>query len=191
MRIPVVAVLALSLLACTQDQAAGPSSKALEPPVVAADQAPAPAADAAGPAKAYTVDFPTLDLPTLAGGRYVLAEQRGKWVVVNFWATWCAPCIKEMPELSAMHAMRSNVAVVGLAYEDTSADALRSFLEERPVTYPIVIADPYDPPADFATPRGLPMTYLLDPAGKVVHQFLGPITAADIEAKITELGGTP
>ena len=182
--IPFLAVAVLTLAAC--NPGADPAAKAVDP-------APAPTAPAAStePVQVQTADFPSLDLPTVDGGRYVLAEQRGKWVVVNFWATWCAPCIKEMPELSAMHTMRSNVAVVGLAYEDTTPEALRAFLQARPVTYPIVIADPYDPPADFATPRGLPMTYLIDPAGKVVHPFLGPVTAAQIEEKITELGGTP
>jgi Peroxiredoxin len=134
------------------------------------------------------VDFPNLDLPTIDGGRYVLAEQRGKWVVVNFWATWCAPCLKEMPELSALHSMRENIRVVGLAYEETTPEALQAFLAERPVTYPVVIADPYAPPADFATPRGLPMTFLINPQGRVVHHFLGPVTAAQIEQQIQQQG---
>ena len=184
--IPFVALAALGLAGCNPGTAPAPNAAADTAPA----QQAAPAASAE-PVQVQTVDFPSLDLPTVDGGRYVLAEQRGKWVVVNFWATWCAPCLKEMPELSAMHSMRSNVAVVGLAYDDTSAEQLRSFLQQRPVTYPIVIADPYDPPADFATPRGLPMTYLIDPSGKVVHPFLGPVTAAQIEEKITELGGTP
>ena len=104
-------------------------------------------------------------------------------MVVNFWATWCAPCRKEMPELSALHAMRSNIEVVGLAYEDIAAPEMQSFLAKHPVTYPIVIVDPFDPPADFATPRGLPLTHLLDPQGKLAHTFLGPVTAADIESR--------
>ena len=180
----------LALAGCGQQPAADTAQPAAEAEPAAAGQAAAPE-QPAEPVQTYTVDFPSLDLPTIDGGRYVLAEQRGKWVVVNFWATWCAPCIKEMPELSAMHALRSNVTVVGLAYEDTTVEALLQFLQQRPVTYPIVIADPYNPPADFATPRGLPLTYLLDPNGKLAHQFLGPITALQIEQKITELGGTP
>ena len=106
------------------------------------------------------------------GSDYDLAAHRGKWVVVNFWATWCAPCRKEMPELSALHAMRSNIEVVGLAYEDIEVPEMQSFLTKHPVTYPIVIVDPFDPPADFATPRGLPLTHLLDPQGKLAHTFL-------------------
>lgn len=180
------ALATLLLAACTPSAPSAPDAgkdTAAAPATVTAPEQPV--------AKATTAAVPTLDLPTIDGGRYVLAEKRGKWVVVNFWATWCAPCIKEMPELSAMHTLRANVEVVGLAYEDTTAEDLLAFLQQRPVTYPVAIADPYDPPADFATPRGLPTTYLINPEGEVVHHFLGPVTAADIELKITEAGGTP
>src|SRR3546814_7901234 len=66
---------------------------------------------------------------------------------------------------------------------------LRTFLEKHPVVYPIAVVDVYDPPADFATPRGLPMTYLIAPGGKVAKQFLGPVTAKDIEGAIAAAGG--
>ena len=105
-------------------------------------------------------------------------------MVLNFWATWCAPCLKEMPELSALDAMRENVEVVGLAYEDIEPADMRAFLERHPVVYPIAIVDTYDPPKDFDTPRGLPTTYLIAPDGTVAKKFLGPVTAREIEAEI-------
>ena len=134
-------------------------------------------------------EHPALRVATLDHGDYDVAERRGKWVVVNFWATWCAPCLKEMPELSALDAMNEHIEVIGLAYEDIDVAAMREFLESHPVVYPIAIIDVYDPPADFETPRGLPMTYLLAPDGKVAERFLGPVTAADIERVIAASGG--
>lgn len=124
-----------------------------------------------------------------AGGRHSLLDLKGQVAVVNFWATWCAPCREEMPELSALASMREHIEVIGLAYEDIEEDALRGFLDQYPVTYPIAIIDVYDPPADFDTPRGLPMTYLIAPDGSVARQFLGPISAHDIEVAIAEAGG--
>ena len=134
-------------------------------------------------------EHPALRVATLDHGDYDVAERRGKWVVVNFWATWCAPCLKEMPELSALDAMNEHIEVIGLAYEDIDVAAMREFLDSHPVAYPIAIIDVYDPPADFETPRGLPMTYLLAPDGKVAERFLGPVTAADIERVIAASGG--
>ncbi|WP_396616882.1 TlpA family protein disulfide reductase [Lysobacter soli] len=135
------------------------------------------------------VEVPKLVIATVDGKQYDLAARRGKWVVVNFWATWCKPCLKEMPELSALDAMREHVEVLGLAYEDISADDMKVFLKLHPVVYPIAVVDTFNPPADFATPRGLPMTYLIAPDGRVADKFLGPVTAKDIEAAIAKAGG--
>ncbi|WP_369976756.1 TlpA family protein disulfide reductase [Xanthomonas bundabergensis] len=163
------------------------------PAVPTAPAAPAaPTASAAGAGAQVvqeTKPQPTLKVKAVDGSDYDLAAHRGQWVVVNFWATWCAPCLKEMPELSALHVMRDNIEVVGLAYEDIEPAEMQAFLKEHPVAYPVAILDTYAPPADFATPRGLPMTYLIAPDGKVAKQFLGPVNAHDIEAAIAAAGG--
>lgn len=158
-----------------------PSSDRAGAPARTAAPAAAPVEE---PASAANRGRPALRIALLDGAAYDLAAHRGKWVVVNFWATWCAPCLKEMPELSALHAMREDVEVIGLAYEEIEPADMRAFLDKRPVTYPIAIVDTYDPPADFETPRGLPMTVLVAPDGRVAKQVLGPVTAKSIEDAI-------
>lgn len=124
------------------------------------------------------VDF---KLEKLGGGEVALSDFRGDWVVVNYWATWCSPCVKEMPELSALHEQRSDLIVLGLAFEDVDDADFFKFLEDAPVSYPILKVDVYDPPEPFGAPRVLPTTIILDPAGKAVKTFLGPVTREDIE----------
>ncbi len=129
-------------------------------------------------AGAEPVDFA---LPRLGGGEVALSDYRGHWVVVNYWATWCAPCRKEIPELSAMHTQRDDVTVLGLAFEDTDDSVFEEFLQEFNPSYPILRVDVYDPPEPFGAPRALPTTILLDANGFSVKTFVGPVTRESIE----------
>lgn len=185
-RFPALMLASLLLAGCNRHDTAAvpaPAASGAKSPATA----PAVSAPATPPAKPS--DIPSLRVTTLDGAPYDLAAHRGKWVVVNFWATWCGPCLKEMPELSALDAMREYVEVIGLDYEDIEPAAMNAFLKAHPVVYPIAIVDVYKPPADFATPRGLPMSYLIAPDGKVAHQFLGPVTAREVDAAIAAAGG--
>jgi thiol-disulfide isomerase/thioredoxin len=177
--------LVLAVAACK------PGTEAPKPQATAPQPAPAPPDEAARPDEAgpADADFPTLRLAALDGSQYDLAAHRGKWVVVNFWATWCKPCVKEMPDLSALDAMREHIEVIGLAYDDSDPKDIAAFLQKHPVSYPVAIVDTYDPPKAFATPRGLPTTYLIAPDGKMAKKFMGPITAAEIEGAIAAAGG--
>jgi thiol-disulfide isomerase/thioredoxin len=130
----------------------------------------------------YETDVPVdFVLPALEGGEVAVADYRGQWVVLNYWATWCAPCRKEIPELSRMHTERADITVLGLAFEEIDDSALNAFLAEFSVSYPLLRVDVYAPPGPFGAPKVLPTTIVLDPAGRSVKAFLGPVTRAAIE----------
>lgn len=140
---------------------------------------------AAGQAAAST-DVPELHVKTLDGTTFDLSAQRGKWVIVNYWATWCVPCIKEMPDISAFVKAHPDVTAVGLAFEDTPRDEVQAFLKKHAVSYPIAQVDPTEPPKDLGEPRGLPTTWIIGPDGRVVKRIVGPVTQASLASVITE-----
>lgn len=178
LRFPLLlAVVFVALSACKPPEPPAPPAAPAAPaePVVAAP----PVAPAAKPEK------PSLKVETFDGKTFDLAEHRGRWVVVNFWATWCTPCLKEIPDLDAFDKARADVDVIGLAYEEIERADMEAFLKEHPMSYPMAIVDTFNPPADFDTPRGLPMTYLIAPDGKIAKQFLGPTTSEEL-AKMIE-----
>jgi thiol-disulfide isomerase/thioredoxin len=177
--LPALLALSIPLAACTADA-----------PPAAVETAPSQVSAApAEPAKpAVDIERPTLKIATLDGAQYDLAAKRGRWVVVNFWATWCSPCLKEMPELDALDVEREDIEVLGLAYEEIEPADLRAFLHKRPVKYPVAIVDVYDPPADFPTPRGLPMTHVIAPDGTVAKRFMGPVTKDELAAVVDGAG---
>jgi len=124
------------------------------------------------------VDF---TLPRLHGEDMTLKELRGQWVVLNYWATWCAPCRKEIPDLSALHEAREDITVLGLAFEATGIEAFDEFLEEFNPSYPVLLVDVSVPPQPFGSPRILPTTFILNPQGYPVKTFFGPVTREGLE----------
>jgi thiol-disulfide isomerase/thioredoxin len=189
MNLRLIACLPLLLLA-----ACGP---AVEP---APKGAAAPAAPATAPtaspvespeaaAGRPVPERPALVIKTFDGGTFDLSQHRGRWVVVNFWATWCNPCLKEIPDLAAMDAAHEEIEVIGLAFEEIERPDMEAFLAKRPIPYPIAIVDTFGPPTDFGIPRGLPTTFLIAPDGKVAATHLGPVTSEDLLKDIAAAGG--
>ena len=136
-------------------------------------------------AHAGTAQKPTLVVKTLDDATFDLSKQSGKWVIVNFWATWCSPCLKELPDISAfVTAHKDKVAGIGLDFEDTDKADVVKFLKQHPLSYPVAQVDPDNSPKDFDTPKGLPNTYVIAPDGHVAKAFLGPVTTKDLDGVI-------
>jgi len=138
-------------------------------------------------AHAATAHKPNLAVTTLDGKTFDLTAQKGKWVIVNYWATWCSPCLKELPDISAFVAKhKDKVAAIGLDFEDSPKADIEKFLGKHPLSYPVAQVDIDNPPKDFDPPRGLPNTYVIAPDGTVAKAFLGPITSKDLAGIILD-----
>lgn len=123
--------------------------------------------------------LPRIELPDLQGARIALPDAYlGKPAVINLWATWCGPCLREMPLLVDL-ARAGNVRVVGVAWDE--AEDVRAFLHDGPTQYPMLLAAPTRANATlFGDPSGvLPYTVLVDAGGRVVRQHVGPFQSAD------------
>lgn len=134
---------------------------------------------------AYESDEPVnFALEQLHGDEVSLSDYRGQWVVLNYWATWCAPCRKEIPELSELNDARTDITVLGLAYEDTDIESFDEFLKEFQPSYPLLLVDVSEPPEPFGAPKVLPTTIILNPDGVPTKTFLGPVTKEQIQTFI-------
>ena len=133
---------------------------------------------------AQGIDFA---LPDINGVKHKLSDYRGKWVVVNYWATWCPPCLEELPELDAFHSRHKgkNALVLGVNMEDIPLDELREFVDEHFINYPVLLGGNSEETA-FGPLPGLPVTYLISPTGEVAASHLGRVDAASIEEFIRD-----
>lgn len=129
---------------------------------------------------------PAITLPDLAGTpRTLPGDFDGRPLLVNLWASWCGPCIEEMPELDRYAAAqgRSGVQVVGIALDDQAA--VEAFLERIPVRYPILLdaPGPRDAGVQLGNPRGvLPYTALVSADGRLLKQRIGPFAHGELDA---------
>ena len=119
-----------------------------------------------------------------------LEDLRGQWVVINYWAEWCKPCITEIPELNALDRDYDKVTVLGVNYDGVAGAQLEQQRQQLGIEFAIL---KQDPAAQLEIPRPvvLPTTIVLDPAGAVAATLVGPQTEESLAAATQQLPSTP
>ena len=132
-------------------------------------------------------DFHLQGLDGRAESAIRLSDLRGQVVVVNFWASWCAECRVEQPDLDETWARfrDSGVVVVGVDFQDTQGDA-REYVKAAGSDYPIVTDTDSTTALAFGL-RGVPETFIVDQGGQIVERVIGPVTADRLSDRITTL----
>jgi len=144
-----------------------------------------PAADRQAESPLLGRAAPPLQGTTLNGGRYDIDEQRGKFVLVNFFASWCIPCKLEHPELKRLaetHQAAGDLSLVSVAFQDDDA-SIRAFFRDNGGDWPVLSANQGRTILDYGVVK-LPESYLVSPSGQVIYKFIGGVTASDVEDAI-------
>lgn len=121
------------------------------------------------------------DLVDTSGKRHRLADYQGRWVVLNFWATWCVPCIQEIPEIAAFRKEHKDVAVIGVAIDAEDAAKTKQFAAKAGLDYPLVLSDDRVE-KQLGSVKALPTTRIYDPTGKLVYDKPGRVDRKFLEA---------
>lgn len=129
-------------------------------------------------------------LPDQMGTPHTLSQWRGKVLVLNFWATWCAPCREEIPDFIALRGQyhARNVEFLGIAIDALAP--VKAYASEMNISYPVLIGE--GPALELARALGnptgaLPYTIVIDPAGNIIHRHLGRLPRARLEAILASI----
>jgi thiol-disulfide isomerase/thioredoxin len=124
----------------------------------------------------------SFELKDTAGVKHELAAYKGKWVLVNYWATWCPPCLEEVPDLVNLydHRRKKDLMVLGVVFDYKSTKEVADYVDDMLMSYPIVLGDD-EVAAQIGTADVLPTTFIYNPQGELVKIKRGLITKQYIE----------
>lgn len=130
-----------------------------------------------------------LALTDIKGASHAVADYRGKWLVINVWATWCATCIQELPELVSFHRKHQakDAVVLGIHYDPIATTELSAFAKKHRINFP-VFSGVDATEAALGPVVGVPKTYLIAPDGTLRVIFDGPVTARELEEETATRG---
>jgi len=180
----VIAVAAITLagLAWLLPATFAPNQRAVPPPVTTS------ALQMSAAEVQQTVqEVLALTLPDLGGQRQSIAQWRGKILVVNYWASWCAPCVEEIPAFSRLQRQYAaqGVQFVGIGIDNV--ENMQAFVKATPISYPLLVADPAASQMPGLQIKGLPYTLVIGPDGRVQGSRLGRLDESRLNSILQRL----
>ncbi|XOV78216.1 MAG: TlpA family protein disulfide reductase [Aestuariibacter sp.] len=138
----------------------------------------------------FAYDYSKADFKTIAGQKHHWRALQGDWVVVNYFAEWCAPCLREVPELNEFHQQISSkpIQLFAVSFDNEPDDILLNLQQKYAMDFPVISSEKQH---DLKVPRpnSLPATYIISPEGEVKKRLLGEQTAVQLLAVIEQLKG--
>jgi thiol-disulfide isomerase/thioredoxin len=138
----------------------------------------------------HTSQALTFELRDIKGNIFTEKNTKGKYLVINFWASWCTPCLKEIPAFVEFYKENSGyVEILGLDFEPVNVEVINEFVERFSINYPIILYSHINDTEfnKFGEIVGMPTTIIYSPEGELLQTFMGEITVEDLNKYISPL----